>query len=140
MRIATGSSSTPHAPVGGAGAAWMSAATSPSSGDSGPGTGHGRARADLEEILMKRPRTTAKRHKSARAQHALRTALIPSVNREAKGGKRTTRLQAVAEKLVELALKGDFYAVKEIFARVDGEPQQAPSRPGAAALATRRTR
>jgi hypothetical protein len=30
--------------------------------------------------------------------------------------------------------------VKEIFDRVDGEPQQAESRPGAAALVTRRTR
>ena len=33
---------------------------------------------------------------------------------------RTTRLQAVADKLVDLALKGDFYAVKEIFDRIDG--------------------
>jgi hypothetical protein len=89
---------------------------------------------------MKRPRTAAKRHNPASAHHALRNALIASLNREAKRGKRTTRLQAVADKLVELALKGDFYAVKEIFDRVDGEPQQAGNRPDAAALLTRRTR
>jgi hypothetical protein len=89
---------------------------------------------------MKRPRTAAKKHDPASAHHALRNALITSLNREAKRGKRTTRLQAVADKLVELALKGDFYAVKEIFDRIDGEPQQAASKPGAAALATRRTR
>jgi hypothetical protein len=64
--------------------------------------------------------TTTQMHKAAPADHVMRDALIAALNREAKKGKRTTRLQAVAEKLVELALKGDFYAVKEIFDRVDG--------------------
>ena len=51
-----------------------------------------------------------------------RGALIASLSREAKKGKRTTRLQAVADRLVELALEGDYYAVREIFDRIDGSP------------------
>jgi len=50
----------------------------------------------------------------------MRDALVASLGREVKKGKRTTRLQAVADKLVDLALKGDYYAVKEIFDRIDG--------------------
>ena len=52
----------------------------------------------------------------------MRDALVASLSRQAKKGKRTTRLQAVADKLVDLALEGDFYAVKDIFDRVDGSP------------------
>ena len=72
---------------------------------------------------MKRPRrarATARKHKDARSSQVMRDALVASLGREVKKGKRTTRLQAVADKLVDLALKGDFYAVKEIFDRIDG--------------------
>ena len=50
----------------------------------------------------------------------MRDALLKSLNREAKKGKPTKRLQAIVDKLVELAMKGDFYAIQEIFDRVDG--------------------
>ena len=39
-------------------------------------------------------------------------------------GKPTKRLQAIVDKLVELAMKGDFYAIQEIFDRVDGRVPQ----------------
>jgi hypothetical protein len=54
----------------------------------------------------------------------MRDALLKSLNREVKKGKPTKRLHAIAEKLVELAMKGDFYAVREIFDRVDGRLSQ----------------
>ena len=71
---------------------------------------------------MKRPRRarTAPKHRNAANSRVMRDALIASLSRQAKKGKRTTRLQAVADKLVDLALKGDYYAVKEIFDRIDG--------------------
>ena len=54
----------------------------------------------------------------------MRDALLKSLNREAKRGKPTKRLQAIVDKLVELAMKGDFYAIQEIFDRVDGRVPQ----------------
>lgn len=92
---------------------------------------------------MKRPnrtRTAAGRRNATSAGHVMRDALIASLNREARKGKRTTRLQAVVEKLVELALKGDFYAVKEIFDRVDGKLPQDVTEAGAAMPQVRRVR
>jgi hypothetical protein len=73
---------------------------------------------------MKTPRRAraARKQKNAGNHQAMRDALMASLSREAKKGKRTTRLQAVADKLVDLALEGDFYAVKDIFDRVDGSP------------------
>ena len=73
------------------------------------------------EIDMKTPRRAGTRkHRKAGNSQMMRNALVASLRREAKKGKRTTRLQAVADKLVDLALKGDYYAVKEIFDRIDG--------------------
>jgi hypothetical protein len=71
---------------------------------------------------MKTPRRAraARKQKNAANRQVMRDALMASLSREAKKGKRTTRLQAVADKLVDLALEGDFYAVKDIFDRVDG--------------------
>ena len=70
---------------------------------------------------MKTPRRAGTRkHRKAGNSQMMRNALVASLRREAKKGKRTTRLQAVADKLVDLALKGDYYAVKEIFDRIDG--------------------
>ena len=74
---------------------------------------------------MKRPRggrATARKPKDVGNSQVMRDALVASLSRQAKKGKRTTRLQAVADKLVDLALEGDFYAVKDIFDRVDGSP------------------
>ena len=58
------------------------------------------------------------------ATKPMRDALLKSLNREAKRGKPTKRLQAIVDKLVELAMKGDFYAIQEIFDRVDGRVPQ----------------
>ena len=58
------------------------------------------------------------------SQKPMRDALLKSLSREVKRGKPTRRLQAVVDKLVELAMKGDFYAVREIFDRVDGRLSQ----------------
>jgi len=58
------------------------------------------------------------------ATKPMRDALLKSLNREAKRGKPTKRLQAIIDKLVDLAMKGDFYAIQEIFDRVDGRVPQ----------------
>ena len=58
------------------------------------------------------------------ATKPMRDALLKSLNREAKRGKPTKRLQAIVDKLVDLAMKGDFYAIQEIFDRVDGRVPQ----------------
>jgi hypothetical protein len=58
------------------------------------------------------------------AAKLMREALLKSLNREAKRGKPTKRLQVIVDKLVELAMKGDFYAIREIFDRVDGRVPQ----------------
>ena len=58
------------------------------------------------------------------ATKPMHDALLKSLNREAKRGKPTKRLQAIVDKLVELAMKGDFYAIQEIFDRVDGRVPQ----------------
>jgi ribosomal protein L17 len=66
----------------------------------------------------------------------MQEALAAAPYRAAKKGRRTTRLQAIVDKLVELAMKGDFYAIREVFERIDGKVPEpaAPAlgRPGAA--------
>jgi hypothetical protein len=37
----------------------------------------------------------------------------------------TTKLRAIAEKLVEMALRGESWAIKEVADRIDGKPAQA---------------
>jgi hypothetical protein len=67
----------------------------------------------------------------------MRDALLKSLNREARRGKPTKRLQAIVDKLVELAMKGDFYAIQEVFDRVDGrvpQPVTGETGKGSAAL------
>ena len=55
----------------------------------------------------------------------MRDALIVSLKRAADKGKKTKRLQSVAEALVSKAMEGDVSAIREIFDRVDGKvPQQ----------------
>ena len=52
--------------------------------------------------------------------HALHVAVM----REVKKGEPTRRLQALAEKVVKMALKGDAMMIKEIGDRLDGKPRQ----------------
>jgi hypothetical protein len=70
------------------------------------------------------PRHAARKETAMPAGKPMRDALLKSLNREAKKGKPTKRLQAIVDKLVELAMKGDFYAIQEIFDRVDGRVPQ----------------
>jgi len=51
-------------------------------------------------------------------------AIILALNREADEGE-GKRVNALAEKLVKLALAGDMAAIKEVNDRVDGKPPQA---------------
>lgn len=57
----------------------------------------------------------------------VRDALMVALKREADGanGKRTRKLQVMAEKLVDKACEGDVAAIKEVADRVDGRPAQA---------------
>jgi hypothetical protein len=71
-----------------------------------------------------RKRHAAEKERAMPPSKPMRDALLKSLNREVKKGKPTKRLHAIAEKLVELAMKGDFYAVREIFDRVDGRLSQ----------------
>jgi ribosomal protein L17 len=72
----------------------------------------------------RRPRQAARKETPMPAAKPMRDALLKSLNREAKKGKPTKRLQAIVDKLVELAMKGDFYAIREIFDRIDGRVPQ----------------
>lgn len=45
-------------------------------------------------------------------------------------GQRVTKLRQVAEKLVECALQGEGWAIKEIADRTDGKPMQAVEHTG----------
>lgn len=49
----------------------------------------------------------------------MRDALLVALKLPGGEGRRSKRSQAIADKLVELAMKGDFYAIREIFDRVD---------------------
>lgn len=51
-----------------------------------------------------------------------------AINEATKGG--GTKLRAVADKLVELAIAGDMQAIKEIGDRIDGKPVQVTEGPG----------
>ena len=50
----------------------------------------------------------------------LREALLVTLKHTADKGRPSKKLQAIADKLVELAMKGDLYAIREIFDRIDG--------------------
>jgi hypothetical protein len=61
----------------------------------------------------------------------MRHALIRALHREARNanGQPTRKLEAVADKLVDLAISGDMQAIHEIFERVDGRLPQPISAP-----------
>jgi len=63
-------------------------------------------------------------------QRLLREALLLSLRREGKKDRPATRLQLVADALVDAAFKGDAYAANEIFNRVGGKQPQTVSREG----------
>lgn len=54
-----------------------------------------------------------------------RDALMRAVKRAVGNGKKTKRLEALADKCVERGLAGDMQAIKEIGDRLDGKPAQA---------------
>jgi len=63
-------------------------------------------------------------------QVLMREALLLSLRREGKKGRPATRLQLVADALVDAATKGNADAANEIFDRVGGKLPQAVSREG----------
>ena len=54
-----------------------------------------------------------------------RDALMLAVKRQVEKGEPTKRLEALANKLVELALSGNVEAIKEVGNRLDGRAPQA---------------
>ena len=72
------------------------------------------------------------RTKGATADKFWNEAVRLAVYRETKGddGKKRKRLNAIADKLCEMAMDGDIQAIKEIGDRLDGKPRQAVEHEG----------
>lgn len=65
--------------------------------------------------------------KGAKPDKLMRDALMIALKREAtdESGQKTTKLQRIADKLVDLAVGGDVTAIRDIRDSVDGKPAQA---------------
>jgi Arc/MetJ-type ribon-helix-helix transcriptional regulator len=68
----------------------------------------------------RRARRTSRQASSVSRSEPLREALLATLEQRADKGKPGRKLQAIADALVDLAMKGDLYAIREIFDRVDG--------------------
>ena len=77
---------------------------------------------------MKNPRRARRRSRqssSVSRSKPLREALLATLEQRADKGRPARKLQAIADKLVDLAMNGDVFAIREIFDRVDGPVRPA---------------
>ena len=76
---------------------------------------------------MAPPKGTTNNPRGSKPDKLITDALRVALNREAEDadGKRTKRLALIAEKVAELAVEGEPWAVREVWDRLEGKAPQA---------------